>query len=135
MHGLRQSETKRHRKFLNRGYSRAEAYTFVTEKRAEYLRGKLDSSSSVSKKEVASSSPDASADTNIVSTDSPSEKSNLTESNIVVSKDMVSDPNFDIADKFVREGKIPMYVRDKGKFICDPNFQYVYVTGSTQAQQ
>ena len=26
--------------FLERGYSRAEAYTFVTEKRVEYLRGK-----------------------------------------------------------------------------------------------
>ena len=118
-------------RFLNRGYSRAEAYTLATEKRAEYLRGKLASSSSVLKKESASISPDVSADINIVSTDNPSEKSNLTEANVVVSKDMVSDPNFDIADKFVREGKIPMYVRDKGKFICDPNFKYVHVIGST----
>lgn len=117
--------------FLERGYSRAEAYTFVTEKRVEYLRGKLDSSSSESKKEVASSSYAVSNDTNISSSDTTSENSNLNEAKVVESKDMGSDPNFDLADKLVGEGKIPMYVRDKGKFICDPNFKYVHVTGST----
>ncbi|MBQ7214809.1 MAG: SH3 domain-containing protein [Synergistaceae bacterium] len=88
----------------------------------------LDSPSSASE-DVASNLPSVSTDTNIASTDNPS--GNLNEPHVVASKDMGSDPNFDLADKLVGEGKIPMYVRDKGKFICDPNFKYVHVTGST----
>lgn len=34
------------------------------------------------------------------------------------------DENFDRADKLVAEGKIPMYVRDKGKFFFNPDFEY-----------
>ena len=35
------------------------------------------------------------------------------------------DENFERADKLVAEGKIPMYVRDKGKFIYNPEFDIV----------
>ena len=37
--------------------------------------------------------------------------------------------DFDIADKLVAEGKIPMYVRDKGKFVYNPDFNVVGIKG------
>ena len=37
--------------------------------------------------------------------------------------------DFDIADKLVAEGKIPMYVRDKGKFVYNPDFNIVGIKG------
>ncbi|MBR1486873.1 MAG: hypothetical protein IJ597_06425, partial [Synergistaceae bacterium] len=39
------------------------------------------------------------------------------------------DKNFDIADALVGQGKIPMYVRDKGKFIYNPDYFKIRVTG------
>ena len=37
--------------------------------------------------------------------------------------------DFDIADKLVADGKIPMYVRDKGKFVYNPDFNVVGIKG------
>lgn len=37
--------------------------------------------------------------------------------------------NFDIADKLVAEKKIPMYVRDKGDFVYNPDFKIVGING------
>ena len=43
----------------------------------------------------------------------------------VENKAIESDPDFDRADKLVGEGKIPMYVRDKGKFFYNHNLQEI----------
>ena len=37
--------------------------------------------------------------------------------------------DFDRADRLVAEGKIPMYVRDKGKFVYNPDFSVVGIKG------
>lgn len=37
--------------------------------------------------------------------------------------------DFDMADKLVGEGKIPMYVRDKGKFVHNSAFSMVGING------
>ena len=37
--------------------------------------------------------------------------------------------NFDMADKLVGEGKIPMYIRDKGRFVYSPEFSIVGING------
>ena len=37
--------------------------------------------------------------------------------------------NFDIADKLVADRKIPMYVRDKGTFVYNPDFNIVGIKG------
>ena len=47
----------------------------------------------------------------------------------VASKAIKSDPNFDRADMLVAQGKIPMYVRDKGKFVYNPQMKMVRVMG------
>ena len=37
--------------------------------------------------------------------------------------------DFDMADKLVGEGKVPMYVRDKGRFVYSPEFSIVGING------
>ena len=37
--------------------------------------------------------------------------------------------DFDMADKLVAEGKIPMYVRDKGNFVYNPDFKIIEIKG------
>ena len=48
----------------------------------------------------------------------------------VASKAIKSDPDFDRADMLVAQGKIPMYVRDKGIFVYNPKMKMVRITGN-----
>ena len=45
----------------------------------------------------------------------------------VFAEEKISD--HDMADKLVAEGKIPMYVRDKGNFVYNPDFNIVGISG------
>ena len=47
----------------------------------------------------------------------------------VASKAIKSNPDFDRADMLVAQGKIPMYVRDKGIFVYNSKMKMVRVTG------
>ena len=45
------------------------------------------------------------------------------------SKSDKNDMSFEVADKLVGDGEIPMYVRDKGKFIYNPEFFIIGING------